>query len=120
MSPSSEGAPWGQERLHNIDESRRPLDVGFMITVGVYRGVHDTCFSSRITDGGLRVVFRARLQCERELFGLEKKHKLNIALDAEGPTFPFINQGEGERLELLRLLARSDIGLISMPIVPGS
>ena len=49
-----------------------------------------------------------------------KNHKLNIAWDAKGPTFPFINQGEGERLELLRLLARSDIGLISMPIVPGS
>ena len=119
MSPSSEGAPWVQERLHSIDESRRPLDVDFMITVGVYRGVHDTCFSSRIADGGVRVVLRARLQCERKLFGL-KKHKLHIALDAEGPTFPFINQGEGERLELLRLLARSDIGLISMPIVPGS
>ena len=49
-----------------------------------------------------------------------RKDNLYIALNAEGPTFPFINQGEGERLELLRLLARSDIGLISMPIVPGS
>ena len=55
-----------------------------------------------------------------QAFWAGEKHQLDIALDAEGPTFPFINQGEGERLELLRLLARSDIGLISMPIVPGS
>ena len=55
-----------------------------------------------------------------QAFWAGEKHQLNIALNAEGPTFPFINQGEGERLELLRLLARSDIGLISMPIVPGS
>ena len=55
-----------------------------------------------------------------QAFWAGEKHQFDIALDAEGPTFPFINQGEGERLELLRLLARSDIGLISMPIVPGS
>ena len=38
----------------------------------------------------------------------------------DGPTFPDNLQGEGERVELLKLFARSDIGLISIPIVPPS
>ena len=94
MSPSSEGAPWEQERLHSIDESRRPLDVDFMITVGVYRGVHDTCFSSRIADGGLRVVFRARLQCERKLFGLEKNINLTLPWMQKDQPFPSLTRGK--------------------------
>jgi len=45
---------------------------------------------------------------------------LDSTLNASFLGFPDNLQGEGERVELLKLFARSDIGLISIPIVPPS
>merc|ERR1719234_2761416 len=45
---------------------------------------------------------------------------LDSTLKASFLGFPDNLQGEGERVELLKLFAKSDIGLISIPIVPPS
>ena len=73
---------------------------------------------SRFSSSGLDSTLKA------SFFGCKKKtHFQHLMLDypfPDGPTFPDNLQGEGERVELLKLFARSDIGLISIPIVPPS